>query len=314
MTRFLKKSSIIAVLLTVNIAANTDTHIKKWGYAVHFGGYDPKDLTDMANEYDIICVTGFFIRADGTIDSPGQTLLNNIAAVKKRAFIYPMLSFKSSRSAEIILRNPKLRIKTAAAIKKTLISLGSGSLHLDFEYIRPVFAVELSSFICQIKNEISPLKLTMAVFPPVDFPHELNSIHMPEKLAPCADEAVVMCYDLHSEKTKAGPVTDLSWAEKNIIALLRHFKPSKIWLGVPAYGYSWRINAKGHLRAAAVSARQAVLSSQKHAIRHSSGTLLIKTNNSTMFVSDKVTRNELTGLTRKFGLAGTALWRIGFED
>ena len=158
-------------------------------------------------------------------------------------------------------------------------------------------------------------RLTMAIFPPVDFPGKWSGFHNLDLIGPYLDEIVLMCYDYHRPGTPAGPVVDLEWAKRNVIRVLKSVSPEKVWLGVPAYGYDW--TGKG--RARVFPARDAArLAAKHHAIRHASGSLYFRYRDQAgtheVYVADRETRNRMEALAASFYLKGTALWRLGFEE
>jgi len=123
-----------------------------------------------------------------------------------------------------------------------------------------------------------------------------------------------MCYDLHRPGTGPGPVTDISWTEKNITHLTSHVQAWKIWLGVPLYGYLW----SGLKKARAVSGRYGIKLAEKHgSMRHGSGTVYVSFKENgvshSVFFSDAMTVKKMTELAREHGLMGTAYWRLGLQ-
>ncbi len=155
----------------------------------------------------------------------------------------------------------------------------------------------------------------MAVFPQIEFPKERAGFHDLAVIGPHLDEIVLMCYDLHRQGTTPGPVTDIEWSERNIAHALKLLSPRQIWLGVPAYGYSWDASGK----ASALSARSGVKEATRcSAARHSSGTLYYECAGAKglrrAWIADRHTRLLMERLAARYGLRGTALWRLGFEE
>ena len=102
---------------------------------------------------------------------------------------------------------------------------------------------------------------------------------------------------------------------KNIQETLKYIKAEKIWLGVPAYGYMW----SGTKKARAISAKSGIKLSKRYGfIRDKSGNMKIKYRKSgreiLIFFSDNKMRSLMKELAARYKLAGTAMWRLGFED
>jgi spore germination protein YaaH len=136
-----------------------------------------------------------------------------------------------------------------------------------------------------------------------------------------ADRVRIMTYDEHATGTgyPGGPISGISWVEPIIKFATTVIPPSKIYMGVPLYGYDWA-QGKG---ATAVSYTQAMnLMSQYHATRQwsaqdgepyftytdSSGT------HHTVWYNDAQALQARLPLIGKYGLGGVAFWSFGNED
>ncbi len=287
----------------------------RWGYLVHSsatgGGYLERALPG----YAVVSPTGFRLESPGTITPVSPDLLQRLTSLSKRHgfALYPLISFTSAGSGRRILESEESRERAAITISNLAHAEGFPGVHLDFEYLPPEDADRLALLLNRIRMHYRG-RITMAIFPQVNFPEKWSRFHDLEKIGHLIDEAVIMCYDYHGPHSEAGPVTDLTWAEENIRYCLRFMKPEQIWLGIPAYGYLW---CGG--RPVAISAKRgAPLARARGATRDPSGTLFARFNrgDSTcrLYISDATTRALLTDLARRYRLKGTALWRIGFDD
>ncbi len=305
---------LIIILLFQELSAN-EKKPGRWGYILHSSALSDNYLETVIPGYSVICLTGFKIVEGGsiTVESPG--MFNKIKRIseKNRVTLYPLISFKSASLGHGILNSDTLRRKAARAIAVFARSSGVSGVHLDFEYLPPGDAGKLGDFLYFLRKAYQGT-ISMAVFPPVRFPEKWSRFHDLEIISSRVDEIVLMCYDFHGTHSGPGPVTDVGWSEKNIQRVLKHMKPSSTWLGIPAYGYRWCGS-----RAVALSARQGVRLARDHsAVRDPSGTLRFSYKEAgkscTAYISDSHTRLLLHKLSSRYGLAGTALWRLGFED
>jgi spore germination protein YaaH len=286
-----------------------------WGYLLHTSSMTTAQLDETIGRFDVICITGFKLTDAGTMRIESSRLLKTIASLAKKHHItiYPLISFQSTAQGHRILNSEAFRKKSAKSISEMARINGFTGIHLDFEYLPPEDAPRLGEFLVDLRREFSG-KITMAVFPALEFPEKWSRFHDLKLMSPLLDEAVIMCYDFHGTHTGPGPVTDIGWAEKNIRQALKFIKADRLWLGVPAYGYQW---CNGRVRA--LSAREGTRLSTKYAYkRDSSGTLHLEYQISdtpcSAYISDKHTHLLLKNLAASYGLAGTALWRISFED
>ncbi|HOP63804.1 MAG TPA: glycosyl hydrolase family 18 protein [Spirochaetota bacterium] len=315
----IKNKIIIAISLSITclvIIYSDAAEMQSWGYIPHYTSLTDKSISEAVNEYDIISASGFYITPSGSILREKTSYILSIIAEcrKKGRIFYPMITFKNPTAGIKLLSSEKARINCAGSIKALISKNQFEGIHLDLEYIPPRYVHALQLLLKEIKKRAGNKKITFALYPQVDYNSPYRGFHDIPKISPYIDEAVVMCYDLHNRKTTPGPVTDLKWSEKNIAYLLKHLEPSRIWLGIPAYGYIWnnRISAK------AVSAKHAAkLAERFGSSRSASGTLYIRYKKNGLneaYVSDRHTRKEMIKLSERYRLAGWALWRVGFED
>ncbi len=302
-------------LILVNISLAEDKKPTRWGYILHSSAFTDNYLETVIPHYTVICVTGFKISKTGaiTIESTKTLKRLRVIADKHGVVIYPLISFRSATEGHRLLSSRTLREKTAGSIADFARVNSYTGIHLDLEYLPPEDSIKLGDFLAALRKSYRG-KISMAVFPPVGFPKKWSGFHDLDIISPRVDEIVLMCYDYHGTHTGPGPVTDIRWAEDNITRALEHMKPSRIWLGIPAYGYRW---CNG--RVTPLSAIQGVrLAAKNSPVRDQSGTLRFTYNDAgrpcAVYISDKYTRLLLQKLAAKYGLAGMALWRIGFEE
>jgi spore germination protein YaaH len=226
-----------------------------------------------------------------------------------------MITFLSVSEGRAMLSSKKGRARAAEEIAAFIARGGYAGAHLDFEYLPPGDRGLLAEFLKELRPAMKGKKITMAVFPPVEFPAPWSGFHDLRTIGPFLDEVVLMCYDYHRPGTGPGPVIDLPWAERNIAEVLKHLRPEQVWLGMPAYGYSWNEAGKTAVISARAGVREARISGGS---RHPSGTLYYefgeKGARKRAFVADARTRELMAGLARRYNLRGAALWRLGLED
>lgn len=321
MRNIMKKAYMLVPVIIVSWnlqtmhADSTMTKTRSWGYIYHASKLPEDYLAKAIQKFNVICISGFKLNDSGNMVIESSRMMKAVApvALKHRVTLYPMISFQSAAQGRRILNSPGLRAAAIRAIAVLARDSGFTGVHLDFEYLPPADAPRLAEFLSALRRSFSG-KISMAVFPPVEFPEKWSRFHDLKLIAPLVDEIVIMCYDLHGAHTGPGPVTDVRWAEKNIRYALRYIKAETIWLGVPAYGYRW-CNGK----AQALSARQGVkLAGTYSHVRDASGTIHFSYMDSgsscDVYISDKRTRSLLNNLSSRYGLAGTAVWRLGFDD
>ncbi len=297
----------------------------KWGYILSSSlqKFSPDYLDSISKSYEILCVNGLELNGKGQLrytsqftDKISKSGLNSKDST--RAVIYPMIIVSSIRDGVELLNSPKSKRRATELIVEFLQEQGFKGVHLDIEYLPPEYDLKLVDFLNELKTALAEkkLRLTFAIFPQIDFPANTSKLHNIEKIASAVDEVVLMSYDYHNKKTEAGCVTSLEWTKKNIIHLLKFFKPEQVWLGMPAYGYEWVLDSK---KVNIISSRDGQFYEKKwDGTREPSGCLKIlreeKKKTSMIFLADEETRNKMKEITDELKIRGTAIWRLGLEE
>ena len=259
------------------------------------------------------------------VDPNADTLLVNI---DKRAFdiikesgvkVMPMLS--NSYNAQFngaalhrILNSPAKSKKLIEDVVKLLTANNFAGINVDFEEMQESKNEVLTNF---QKNLYTALHskgflVTQNVSP-------FNDDYNYTELAKYNDYLFLMAYDQHSESTKPGPVCSQKWIESAVDKLSKKVSPSKIVLNIAAYGYDWQTKGK----CLPISYQEAITTA-----RESEG--LIDFNNDTynlnfkyyddknflheVHFTDAATNFNSMRFATEYGLAGTAVWRLGSED
>ncbi|MCX8124875.1 MAG: glycosyl hydrolase family 18 protein, partial [Spirochaetes bacterium] len=263
----------------------------------------------------VLCFTGITINAtECTIPQfTNETTLFKKAHEHTIALL-PHITFTSVKDGIAFLTHPQHWEKTIQALSAAVRTNKWWGCHFDFEYLPGHYAPAFAQFLKHFRAIAPDIKLSAAIFPQIEFNPTHSAFHDCALLSAYLDEVVVMCYDLHNPKTKPGPVTSIQWTKKNIEYILQYFKPQRVWLGIPAYGYMWK-NDRYYtvITMKSIPKYLALYSSY----RHNSGTITFEyTNHNDRFVAyvpDSQTHSQLYQLVKLYNLKGVALWRLGFE-
>lgn len=307
---------VTLIFSSQNCNSSTKTpQLKEWIYIYHKARISSHYLQEALLKNKLICMTGYTINKEGSIKIDRTDTWKKVMNLKDSSkSIIPLFTFASAKAGINLLSYKKLMARSALKIKSFSRKNNFKHIHFDFEHISPGYSKNLVTFISLIKKYNPQLIISMALFPQIDFKKKRSQLHDIEALSKHLDYIVIMTYDYHDATTSAGPVTDITWAEKNLRYFLQYNKSSKIYMGMPSYGYIWS-KAK---KATSISAKYGSYLKNKHgARRHHSGCVKIKTGklkNKTIYFADKTTRFLLKKIALKYNCAGTALWRGGLED
>ncbi len=306
-------------ILLHSIQGNTTEKIR-WGYIAHYSlttGVKVDDILRRSADYTHIGITGFPADSNGNIYTPipSPVLKKVISQLKDTGkTLIPVIGLKSLKDGHKILDSTGTRNRLIRSIKKVQEEMDTHHVQFDWEYLPPAKVDAYAGFLRTVKSELENSRVSAAVFPQVDFPHKWAGFHDLSKIGEHLDYIVLMCYDLHRKGTEPGPVVTIEWTKKNIKKALEYMESEDILLGVPSYGYRWC--GKGDTKKiTALSARYVErLGRQYGFVRHPSGNLLVAYDNCKIFASDNEMITSLQKIASEFNLAGTALWRIGFEE
>ncbi len=346
----MKRIPVILLLILTCRAAHNEP-VEQWGYVLHTANLSGRYWEETLPRYSVISSTGFTIQHEGALSYNADLLgRGGFALARKQGLTaYPLITFQNTAAGRSVLRSGTARGRAVDEIVSLIEKYDLPGVHLDFEYLPPEYSPKLGLFLEELKSRMRGRALSMAVFPQVGFPEEWSRFHrfdilsrgnLEEILPDCVqpsriyeaiqlhlphverlllsrhlDAVVLMCYDYHRAGTPPGPVTDRDWSERNVQFALVYFRPEQVWLGMPAYGYIWPEKGRGRAVSARYGSRLAAAWGSE---RHGSGTVKVAYTRYgkgyTLYFADRKTRELMTELASTYRLAGTALWRLGFEE
>jgi len=134
------------------------------------------------------------------------------------------------------------------------------------------------------------------------------------------DYLFLMAYDEHSADGKPGPISSQKWIEAAVDQAAKVVPPAKIILGMAGYAYDWK---KGEKNATQFTYQEALTNA-----RESEAVVEFDNNTYNLYyeyydddniahyvhLTDAATTFNTLRFATEYGLAGSALWRLGSED
>ncbi|AOP35738.1 glycosyl hydrolase [Leptospira tipperaryensis] len=283
-----------------------------WNYTIHqsIERESPAYWTEIFSKSHTLCFTGTYLRADGSLKSIRLPETFFTLGQKHKVRLIPLVTSSHPHGWYFL--------KTESGIQNSIESLihfieqnpNLSGLHFDIEYISNSQIPNYKRFLKELRKRLPRDKvLTLALFPQIEFPNLNSKIHAELLDADFIDEFVLMSYDFHSSKTKPGPVTSLSWTKKNLEFLSGKIPSSKLWLGLPLYGYFWKKDGKVKI----IDQRTLAKNRNRFEITYGEdGFMELKDETGIGYISDGKSLYQLQGLTERYQLKGTGFWRIGF--
>jgi len=200
-------------------------------------------------------------------------------------------------------------------------------INLDFENVY----LQDRELLVQFVRELVPLAHEQGLVVSVDVTVKSNSpnwslVYDRAQLAAAADYVILMAYDEHGYAgSPVGPVASLPWVEQGILGLLAEVPRHKLILGIPFYTRIWQEerqpdgSVKVSSRAVGMAAAEEFVAAKglevqwdptagQYVARGTEGNVTY-----TIWLEDEQALRARVNLVSKYGLAGIAAWRRGFE-
>ncbi|HHW26148.1 MAG TPA: SH3 domain-containing protein [Firmicutes bacterium] len=225
-----------------------------------------------------------------------------------------------------VLRNSSLRDKVASQILILAEIYSLDGINLDFENVYMADAPYLTQFVRELTPLLHQQGLTVSMDVTVRSQSENWSLcYERDRLAESVDYMMLMAYDQYwASSPVAGPVSAIPWAEWTIQRTLEEVPAEKLVLGIPFYTRLWRETESGG--AIKVSQEAYSMNGLNNWLSRNGVTPVfdpetgvryaekkIGQDNYKVWIEDKDSIKARLELADKYGLAGVAAWRRGFE-
>ncbi len=278
------------------------------------------------------------IKLQSRIDSTGLAQMR-----QKNLRILPMLtnfnSFKRDKEGKLapdfdgdliheILNDTIKQHKFIQQVIDTLLTYNFQGINIDFEEIKEPTNKPLTRFQKNLYTALHAKKLLVtqdvsAMDDNYDF----------AKLSDYNDYVILMAYDEFNNSTAAGPISDQKWVEDAVDQAAKKMDGKKIILGLAGYGYDWTswTDKNGETKKevktctyaeaidqARISNAVIDFDNDKYNLHYNYTETLYDKNSPVtkheVWFTDAATSFNIMRFADEYGLAGTALWRMGSED
>ena len=189
-------------------------------------------------------------------------------------------------------------------------------VNVDFEELQEKTNEKLVDFQKDLYEQLHAkhLLVTQDVIP-------FNEDYNFKELSKYNDYIFLMAYDQYSDASGPGPIAHQKWIEGAVDAAVKNIPIQKLILCLAAYGYDWRLGKE--MSARTVSYQEALFTAkdEEATIDFDNDSYDLKydyddednVRHQVQFTDAATVFNALRFAT-EYGLAGTALWRLGDED
>lgn len=169
----------------------------------------------------------------------------------------------SNELASLVLNNADIQNRLIDNVVLTIQQKGYRGLDVDFEFVFARDAGPYAAFIRNLTQTLNPLgyPVIVALAPKTSATQRglLYEGHDYAALGAAANEVLLMTYEWGYTYSPPMAVAPLPNVRAVVEYALTEIPPEKIWLGIPNYGYDWRLPfVQGQTRATSISNRYAV--------------------------------------------------------
>jgi spore germination protein len=150
--------------------------------------------------------------------------------------------FNSQRSVSL-LESADARANLAAQLKKVMTEKGYYGVDVDMEYIPANLRQAYTELVAYLKEQLAPAMVFVALAPKTSREQRglLYEAHDYEGMGKVADRTLIMTYEWGYAFGPTMAVAPLPNVRRVMDYALQEIPPEKLLMGVPNYGYDWKI-------------------------------------------------------------------------
>ena len=275
-----------------------------------------------------LSIFSYHVRPDGSLSQINDTPLINAARQQRVAPLMVITNIDdeegfSSDLARTILRNETVQNNLINNVINTIRNKNYAGVDVDFEYIYPDDRQNYNNFLQKLSDRLRPngYTLTTAIAPKVraDQPGTLYEAHDYDFHGQIADHVIIMTYEWGFTFGPPLPVAPINEVRRVLDYAVTAIPPEKILMGMPNYGYNWRLPYVPGTAAQTVTNQGAV-----HLARREGAEIIFNTQSQAPFFEyydDQAQRHIVwfddarsidarLRLVNEFGLGGLSYWTI----
>lgn len=229
-------------------------------------------------------------------------------------------NFSENVTSAEMLAKTSARRNLIKQLMESAESVGLDGINVDFEALSEDAGTHFLQFLRELSIVCHKKGLVLSVDNPV--PEDFTSHYDREEQGKVVDYVIIMGYDEHYVGSQeAGPVASLPWVEEGIQDTLAEVPAERVINAIPFYTRLWKTSG-GALTSEAIGMDQAqeVISVNQvdtywdSSVGQNYGTYEKDGDTYQIWIEDAQSVAEKVKLIPKYGLAGVAQWKLGFEN
>ena len=229
-------------------------------------------------------------------------------------------NFSEEISTMEVLSKTSSRQNLIQQLLQAALAVGMDGINIDFEYLSEEVGTHFLEFLRELSIECHKNNLVLSVDNPV--PEDFTSHYDRAEQGRVVDYVIIMGYDEHYVGSEsAGSVASLPWVEQGIVDTLEEVPASRVINAIPFYTRLWKTQA-GTLSSEAIGMDQAQEVIATYGVEtywdknagQNYGSYETEEASYQIWLEDAQSIAAKVMLVPKYGLAGVAQWKLGFEN
>lgn len=287
----------------------------------------PGAISDLsAHSHDITTLVPFWygVKSDGTLADMSSSQVKNIASNSGLPIYAIIHNYSDPQKAQLIhdlLSTPSLRTTLINSITNIAVNNNYPGINIDFEFVPPEDRSNLNAFMQSLYPSLKNAGKVVTISLPAELKdnpqHPFSGAFQYSFIGQYTDGAYILAYDEHF--SQPGPIASIGFVRSILNYGVSVIPPSKIWLGIAAYGYDWAEGTNyprtlSYSQAVEVAKNLGVNISYDENAQESTYTYTIDNTKHTVWFEDAKSFSAKIPLLSQYGLSGVAVWRLGQED
>lgn len=281
-------------------------------------------LTDMIQNMtgvNVISPTWFYV-ADNSGNIVNHATADYVTEAHNRGLkIWGLVdNFTQDISTYEVLSRTSSRQNLITQLVQAALNAGIDGINVDFEQLSEDVGIHFLEFLRELSIECHKNNLVLSVDNPV--PEDFTSHYDRAEQGRVVDYVIVMGYDEHYVgSAEAGSVASLPWVEKGVQDTIAEVPAQRVINAVPFYTRLWKTEA-GSLSSEAIgmdTAKNVVSENNAQVywdsdVSQNYGSFEKEGCTYQIWIEDNDSIAAKVQLVPKYGLAGVAAWKLGFEN
>lgn len=276
-------------------------------------------LAAHAASLSAVSPAGVEVAADGSLVGAPDAAAVAVATARGLP-VWPLVQNQGfdADATHRLLGDPRAVDRLVAGLRALAARPGFGGVQLDVEGMRREDRDGFSALVRRLATALAAEghQLVVDVLP--QLPGHLGLAAQAYDLAAIAAVApwvMVMAYEEHGDGTAPGPVAGLDWVEAAVTASLARLRPDRTLLGMAAYCRTWSSAGVDAADEPTALASALATPGARVDLDPAAMTLVVRApDGAVTYLQDGSLLARTVTVANAHGLAGAALWRLGFED